>query len=38
MQFHRARTFFVSAVVATTALLASVATVLAGGGPGPFPK
>jgi hypothetical protein len=38
MRFHRARSLAISAIVAASMLLASVVTVLADGGPGPFPK
>jgi hypothetical protein len=38
MRLHRARSFAISAILATAAILASVATVLAEGGGNPFPK
>ena len=38
MRFHRARTITISAILATAAFLATVATVLADGGGGPIPK
>ena len=38
MRLHRARSLVISAVLATAAILASVATVLADGGSVPFPK
>jgi len=38
MRMHRARTVLVSAILATTALLISVATVLAEGYPAPIPR
>ena len=38
MRNHRVRTFVASAILATTTLLLSVATALAGGIPGPIPR
>ena len=38
MRLHRARTFTISAILAAATVLASVATALAGGGPGPIPR
>jgi hypothetical protein len=38
VRIHRARTFFVSAILATAALLGTVITVLADGGTLPIPK
>jgi hypothetical protein len=38
MRIHRARAFIVSLAFAATAILVSVATVLADGGAGPIPK
>jgi len=38
MRNHRVRTFVASAILATTTLLLSVATVLADGAAGPIPK
>jgi len=38
MRFHRARTLTISVILAAATFLGSVATVLAGGAPGPVPK
>jgi len=38
MRNHRVRTILASAILATTTLLLSVATALAGGIPGPIPR
>jgi hypothetical protein len=38
MRFHRARALTVSAILAVASVLATVATVLADGNPGPIPR
>jgi hypothetical protein len=38
MRFHRARTFIVSAILASATVLATVATVLAESSNGPIPR
>jgi hypothetical protein len=38
VRFHRTRSFVISVILSAATLLASVATVLADGKPGPIPK